>query len=884
MRVKTALSAVAAVALLLASVTVSSAASFFDVLPAADPDPAVPTARQVLGYDWGERISDPGQLLTYARALAEAAPSKVRLEEYATSLEGRSLVLVLVSAPGNVAKLEAIRSSLGRLGDPRATGAQEAAELEKSLPDVVWVACSVHGDETSGGDAGMALAYYLASARNPEIRTLLENTVVIVDPMQNPDGRARFVGSTRQARGVTPDPSPASAEHIQPWPGGRVSHELFDLNRDWFALTHPETRGRIAAMLKWRPQVVMDLHEMGAGMGYYFAPPAAPYNPLLSKDQKELWDLLGKANGAAFDAHGWRYWTREEFDAFYPGYGESWPYFSGAVGMTFEQASSRGLVTRLDDGSLLTYTDAVQHHLVAAFSSCRTVAAHRERFLQAWRSYRESAVDAGLKGDIKAYVLEPGGAPLRAERLAVLLARQGIEVRRVTAEAAGIAEGSYVVPMGQPLGRLAQTLLQADFSMGEAFEKEQERRDSKRLGEQIYDVTGWSLPLLWQVPVRTVASLPADLAAAPVEGSGVPAGAVEGSGTVAFLMPWNSVGSARAAAALLRDGVKLYAAGKAFTIGGRHYHRGTVVVRRADNGADLAAKLKEVARETGVTFYGTDTSYAEEGVDLGSANVRWVKPPRVALLWDVPTSPTSAGADRYAMEYAFGYPVTVIRTASLGRADLRDFDVIIMPDGYRRFSGYGQVLGKGGAARLAGWVREGGVLVGIGAGAAYLTDENVGLLASSLEPRDEGQAAKGAKKEGKSEPAARDAQRAEPEKEMPPNVPGAILRVELDPDSIFSAGYPSGHLDVMVDSNRVFTPLKLDQGANVAVYAPDKDLVQSGFVLEASRRQLPGAAYLMEQQHGRGKVIAFAEDPAYRGFTEGSMLLLADAVFLGPAF
>ena len=541
-------------------------------------------------------------------------------------------------------------------------------------------------------------------------------------------------------------------------------------------------------------------------------------------------------------------------------------------------------MTRLEDGSLLTYTDAVQHQLVAAFSSCRTVAAHRERFLQAWRAYREAAVESGRTGAVRAYVLEPGGAPLRAERLAVLLERQGIEVRRVTAAAAGIAEGSYLVPMDQPLGRLAQTLLQPEFSMGKAFEKEQERRDSKRLGEQIYDVTGWSLPLLWQVPVRAAASLPAGLTAVPVEGTSVPEGAVEGSGTVAFLMPWNSIASARAAATLLRGGVKLYAAGKAFTIGGRHYHRGTVVVRRADNGADLPAKLQEVARETGVTFYGTDTSYSEEGVDLGSANVRWVKPPRVALLWDLPTSPTGAGAERYAMEYAFGYPVTVVRTASLGHADLGDFDVIIMPDATRRFSGYGQVLGKGGAARLAGWVREGGVLVGIGAGAAYLTEENVGLLASSLEPRDEGQVAAGGKDEGVRKPAARDAQRTEPEKEMPPNVPGAILRVELDPDSIFSAGYPSGHLDVMVDSNRVFTPLKLDQGANVAVYAPEKDLLQSGFILEASRRQLPGAAYLMEQRHGRGRVIAFAEDPAYRGFTEGSMLLLADAVFLGPVF
>ncbi len=884
MRVKAALSVFATVALLLASATVSAAASFFDVLPAADPDPGVPTARRVLGYEWGERISDPDQLLTYARALAAGAPSRVRLVEYATSLEGRPLVLLLVSAPDNLAKLDGIRDALGRLGDPRVTNPTQASEIEKTLPAVVWVACSVHGDETSGGDAGLALAYYLASARAPEIQTILEHTVVIVDPMQNPDGRARFVDSTRAARGVVPDPSPASAEHIQPWPGGRVSHELFDLNRDWFALTHPETRGRVTAMLRWHPQVVMDLHEMGADMGYYFAPPAAPYNPLLSKDQMALWQLLGKANGAAFDARGWRYWTREQFDAFYPGYGESWPYFSGAVGMTFEQASSRGLVTRLEDGSLLTYTDAVQHHLVAAFFSCRTVADHRARFLEAWRAYRESAVDEARKGAVRAWVLEPGDAPLRASALASLLVRQGIEVRRVTADGGGIAAGSYVVPMDQPLGRLAQTLLQPDFSMGKAFEEEQERRDAKRLGEQIYDITAWSLPLLWEVPARTVAALPAGLATAPVTAAGVPAGAVAaGHGAVAFLLPWDSVAAVRATATLLRGGVKLYAAGKAFTIGGRHYHRGTVVIRRAGNGEDLPTKLEQVARETGVTFYGTDTSYAEEGVDLGSSNVRYLKAPRVALLWDVPTSPTAAGAERYAMEFEFNYPVTVVRTSSLGRADLSDFDVIVLPDGSRRSSGYAQALGKRGAERLASWVDQGGVLVGIGAGAAYLTDEKVGLLSTSLEERGEDETGRG-KAEGKQKPPARGSEQAQPDKEMPPNVPGAILRVDLDPDTVFAAGFPSGHVDVMVDSNRIFVPLEPGEGTNAGVYAAGKDLLRAGFMLEASRRQVPGAAYLMVQPHGRGKVIAFAEDPAYRGFTDGSMVLLADAVFLGPAF
>jgi hypothetical protein len=880
-----------ALTIALVSAGAAQAAEFFGVLPQATYDPAVPTIDRVLGFKWGEEITDPDQVLKYADALAKGAPARVRLLEYARSMEGRPLVLLIVGSPANIGRWDDIQVRFARLGDPRTLTPAQAEDVMRDLPAIVWIQCSVHGDEASGGDAGLALAYHLAAGSGPEIDRILGGALVVVDPMQNPDGRARFVGSTRRARGTRPDPEPESAEHVQGWPGGRVSHELFDLNRDWFVLTHPETVGRVNAMLRYHPTVVADLHEMGAEEGYFFAPPAEPRHPLLSGEEAALLDLLGRANAAAFDAQGIRYWTRETFDEFYPGYGESWPAFTGAVGMTFEQASSRGLLWALRDGTKLTYAETVQHHLLASFTTCLTTAANRTRFLHAWYTYRQAAVTEGQRGTVRAYLLPGGKDSVRSTELAEQLARQGIETYRVTEAKEGIPAGSHVVPLDQPLGRLARALLEPGASMGEAFEKEQERRDRKRLPDEVYDITAWSLPLLWATPAKPLPALPRGVAMEPVKTGGVPAGTVTGEGKVAFLLPWEGGASAKALARLLQQGVKVAVAGKPFTLQGRQFERGTVVIRRAGNGEGLRDRLTEAARATGASFVGGDTGYVERGIDLGSSNVFPLKPPRIAIAWDVPTAAFSAGDLRYALEIYLGYPVSVVRTSTLARADLSHFDVIVLPDSWERVGSYAAVLGEEGVKRLTSWVGEGGVLVAVGAGAAFLAGEKVGLLDSKPEKRlgAEPPAEKG-KAEAKPEPtpAARppfDYESAiRPSEEDPPLVPGSILRVDLDTESLFAAGFPDGAVDVLVYSRRIFAPLKLDKGTNVGVYAGPDKLVQAGFVLAASREQLPRKAYLMVQETGRGRVVAFADDPAARGLTRATMLLLANAVFFGPAY
>ena len=862
-----------------------------DVLPKAVHDPGVATVEKVLGFDWGAQITTPDEIVTYARALAASAPSHVRLLEYGRSEEGRPLVLLVIASPGNLARWDEVQAGLATLGDARSLKSGQAEELIHRLPAIVWIQCSVHGDEASGADAGLALAYHLAAGRGPEIDRVLADTIVVVDPVENPDGRARFVASVRQATGLQPDPEPASAEHVQPWPGGRVSHDLFDLNRDWFVLSEPESRARVAAMLRYHPIVEADLHEMGAEEGYYFAPPAIPRHPLLEGEGDALVDLLGRGNAAAFDAHGFRYWTREVFDAFYPGYGDSWPTLTGAVGMTFEQASSRGLVTRLKDGTLLTYADCVGHHLLAAFTTCLTTADNRERFLHGWYAFRQTAVTEGARGPARAYVLGDGRDAVAAGELGELLASEGIEVYRVTVGAGGVAAGTVLVPLEQPLGRLARIVLERGESMGKGFEQEQARRDAKRLPDEIYDLTAWSLPLLWRVSARTVTAVPHALGLERLEPGATQSGTVTGQGKVAFLLPWTGDASVRALAQLLRHGVKAAVARKAFSVVGRDFAPGTIVVRRAGNDAGLRQRLEDAARVTGEDAIGVDTGYADRGIDLGSSNVVPLVPPRVAIAWDVPTSPLSAGGLRWAFERVFGYPVSAVRTATLAHADLSHFDVIVLPDAWARGWSYASVLGEDGVKRLRAWVEEGGTLVAVGNGAAFLTQEKVGLLDSKLEKRLGSETPAEGTKPAKGGDATVGPTRAfdyesaiQPGEEEPPLVPGAILRVELDPDSLLSAGFADGRADVLVDSRRVFTPLKLNRGTNVAVYAAADELVRAGFVLPVSREQLPRKAYLMVQGHKRGKVVAFAEDPVSRGLTRSTMLILANAVFFVPGY
>jgi len=898
----------------------------FQFYPGASYDPKIPTLGQVVGHNWAEDLTNHEQLERYLQALEKAAPRRIKVVKYGESWEGRALYYMVIGSERNLARLDAVQAGVRNLAYPQNVSASAAEELIKSLPAIVWLAYNVHGNETSGMEAALLTAYHLLAATNdPLADRVAAETLVVIDPIQNPDGRARFLNHYRETRGRWPDANRFAGEHLEDWPGGRSNHYLFDMNRDWFALTQPETRARVKIFLEWFPQVFVDLHEMGAESSYYFAPPAPPINPQLSRSQTDWHVVFGKNNAAWFDKMNFDYFTREIFDSFYPGYGEGWPMLHGAIGMTYEQAGVRGLVIKREDEETLRFRDAVQHHFIASLSTAETTAKNREALLRNFYEVRKAGLQEPKKNEPKGFILDPSADKVRAAKLARILLMQGIEVQtakkplsleaqdyeKCESKSRNFPAGAYYVPLAQPARPLVTTLLARETPMDDEFLKEQERRYQKRLRDQFYDVTAWSLPLLYDVPCYTVEQIPAaDLA--PLRDLPSIQGQVQpGKTQLAYLVPWGTNAAIHALSKALSEGIRVYSSDKAFTQKGRVFPAGSLIIKVKGNPEDLYQRLVQIARETGADIFATHTAWVDEGVNFGSGEVQFVKKPNVALAYNLPTDDSSVGALRYLIEQVYDYPVTIIPTRYLAAVDLRDFDVLILPDaGYG--GGYQTVLGEGGAQKLKQWISAGGTLIAVGEATRWLTEEKVGLLATSREYRDGGEAkgkpsnppgkpdiqpeakpkdekAKDEKpKDEKPEPASPEKKRfdlekaIQPEKELPARIPGALMRVRLDPEHWLAFGYDSDTC-VLVSSRNIFTPLKLDKGRNVGLYTTADKLMMSGFSWTDVRDQLAEKAYLMDQPLGAGHVVAFAEDPGYRAFCDGLNILLFNAIFFGPA-
>lgn len=854
--------------------------------PGAQYDPKIPTLQQVVGHAPGTEITTPEQIGVYLRALAQAAPERTRLVEYARTWEGRPLWLLVVGSAERIAKLDQVKADIRRLADPRGLAAAEADRLTATLPVVVWLVHGVHGNEISSADAALLEAYHLLAVRGDTGADLVQrDALVLIDPMQNPDGRARFIFQNLQGRAASPDPAPYNAEHDEPWPGGRSNHYLFDMNRDWFAQTQPETRGRIRIALEYFPQVNVDLHEQGGNNSYYFAPPADPINPHYTKAQLAGFDLFGRANGARFDERGWAYYIREVYDGFYPGYGDSWPMMHGSIGMTYEQASARALSFRRTDDTVMTYRDGVMHHFNAAITTAITAARNRERLVKDFLDFRRSAVSEGEKGPVREYVLVPGHDPSRAAALARNLATQGIEVRRaeeaITVGTRKVTAGAYLVSHAQPAGRLVRNLLDLDTKQDAPFIARQEERRKRRQPDQIYDITAWSLPLMYDVEVVTsAAAITAKAAPVPAAYDAAPPARTVAAGSVGYLVPWGSAAAALTVDAVAQ-GLRVHNVGGAFTLAGRAYPIGTAFIRTAGNPADLQARMTALATKHGAEVVPIDTTYVDAGTSLGSNDVAFVKPPRVLLAWDQPTGTLSAGWTRYVLERRYGQKTTAVRTASLGRVNFADYDVVVLPSGNFADHISGAVL-----ARLKDWIRLGGTLVTLADATRWAATSGAGLLDTNALLKDGKPdvppAGNNATPAGASATADFD-KAIQPDRERPDAQPGALLRATVDTDHWLSAGH-DGETQVVIEGSRVFAPIKLNAGRNVVYYAAKEQLVASGLIWPEGQDLLVRKAYLMHQPMGQGHVIAFAEDANYRAYTEATMLLFMNAVLLGPAF
>ncbi len=874
-----------AVATLLSLMALPAAAQAF--ISGVSYDPGIPTIESVLGKPSGERVTPSADVIRYFRELEKAAPGRIAVIPYAKSWQGRELVYVVIGSRENIAARASFSADMKALADPRKTPKAQADAIISRLPGSTWLAHGVHGDEISSSDAAMMTAYHLLAARNdPTVDAILSNELVFIDPVQNPDGRDRFVNFYYDTLGLQPSGSAISADRTQPWPGGRFNSYLFDMNRDWFALTQPETQARVAIFQEWFPLVFVDLHEMGADSSYYFSPEADPYNPDITQSQRAALEIIGRNNAKWFDEAGLPYFNREVFDDFYPGYGAGWPLFHGSIGTTYENAGAEGLLARRTDGHDLTYRETVRKHFLSSIATLETVSKNRERLLRDFYNYRASAIEEGRKGKVKSYVLPLQADQSTADKLARIIAAQGIEVKHATGQIRACRKtypaGSYTISLAQPAGRLAHTLLEPHVPLDETFMKEQERRRAKDLPPELYDVTAWSLPLQFNVTADGCADEPFGPSEA-VTKDWKPAGQLANPNSPFFVAPWGSTAAVRLLAAALSENIPVTSADLAFTVSGRTFPAGSLVFRAAAT-PDLSAKLSRLAASTGAEITGVSDSWVTQGPSFGSDRVVTHRAPRIAIAWDRPTSPTAAGNTRFVIERQFGYPVTPIRTSSLSSSGLSQFDVLIMPDG----GNYGGLLGESGAKALHDWMSRGGVLIAIDGAASFVADPKMKLSALRRENafREKSETTKPDEKATVPGTVLTDRKQLDaaetPAEESPDASPGVLVRATPDPDHWLAAGLKPS-LNVMVTGSNIYAPITRDAGTNVVSFAEPKNLVASGYLWKETEKQLALKPFAVAEQEGSGWLITFTQDPAMRAYMDGLNVLLANAIFRGPA-
>ena len=871
--------------------------------PGGNYDPDVPTPESVLGYKIG-RQHTPVHLIEKFILAMEKASDRVVVREIGKTHQGRSQYLVIISSPANIARIDEIRAQTRKLADPK-LGADELEAIVASLPATVMVNCGVHGNEGTAHESGLRTIYQLAAGTDEKTLAVLDNIVTLVNPVLNPDGHDRYVHFINGYLVDQENPNTDSMEHSEPWPGGRGNAYYFDLNRDWFLLTQPESYYRMIEYQRWLPQVAPDLHEMGTDSTFFFPPPLKPINKLISGLTIKWWEILGQAHAAAFDNYGWTYYTRESFDEFYSGYGGSMPDMFGAIAMTFEQGSPRGRVSKRRDGTLIDLTQGTWHHFTATMATLTTVAERKDERLRDFHEFFVEVDTRGVDGKIREFYIPPAD-PTRFKKLLDRLQLVGAEVHIArepftvkgaynyfTKETkdAQLPEGTAIVNVRQFAGAAVMTMLEPESLIDEDFLKEELAKIRRGEESNIYDVTGWSMPLTYGINAYwagTAASVAKDLV--PAEGwSPADRGPIP-QARVAYLIPPDSNANITLVSRLLAEKYRVRVNTKKFVLGGKTYPPGTAVLYVVRNPESLHERINTLAVETGGYADATNTGYTGDGgIDLGSNDVPVVKNPSILLAAERPTSSTSFGEIRFLLENVYKVPYTAVAASRIGSLDLHKYNVIILPDAWS-FGPYSYkaMFGKGGVENIKRWVHEGGVLICIGGAVDFAVDEEVQLSAAPKYTQKRKMPGEAPDQYQEQQPPAEE----EKEKPGPPAkekekkfeveellfIPGAIVKAELDDRSFLTWGYSGDFIPVKVHSSNLFVPITDDQGLVAARYGKKEELRYSGVIWDTMLDLLPGKAYAWHEGAGRGMVICFAEEITFRASYDGLDRMFFNAI------
>ncbi len=811
---------------------------------------------EFLPHSYTKEFTPHHLLVDYFEHVA-ANSSMVRLQEIGRTNEHRPMFLAFVSSSDNLANLEQIRMRNLRLAGLEA-GTSDAANAKA----IVWLGYTVHGNEASGAEASMQVLYDLVTG-HMDAEQWLDNTVVIMEPCVNPDGYNRYSNWNNQVSSKPFNASSDAREHDEPWPGGRVNHYLFDLNRDWAWQTQIESQHRIREYRRWMPHVVADLHEMGYTSPYYFAPAAQPYHEFITDWQSDFQVTIGKNHAKYFDREGWSYFTKEFFDLFYPSYGDTYPVYNGAIGMTYEQGGHgfAGRAITLPNGDTLRLADRIAHHAMTSLSTIEITSLNAGNVIREFADYFKRSQE-NPPGQFKTYVVKGTNNKGRLNALCRFLDLQGIVYGTTTSGRSKTAydyntgqdhemtiEGTdLVISAHQPRGLLAQVLFDAE---------------SRLVDSITYDITCWSIPFAYGVEAyalkeKTEVKPGYDLTHLPWTYTG---------NAYAYAVRWSSLADGRLLAAALKAGLRPRFAETGFTVDGKQFDPGTVLFMRTDHkhADDFPEKLFELSNEHDVFLESITTGFADRGKDLGSTSYRLIDQPKVLTFSGDKVSPNEFGQVWHFFEQVLNYPLTVVDIDNLGSVQWSDYNILIMPEGYHSIPEYAM-------KSIQTWVNEGGKIIAIGSALSEFRDKEGYALKRFAETSKLEDVKKAEEKDRLQ--LRLEAYESADRRDISSQIPGAVFKAKVDHTHPLGFGLGEYYYTLKTDA---VSYEHLVGAANV-VYL-EEDLTYFGFAGAKALEKQKNSVIFAVENRGGGTIVYLVDNPLFRSFWENGKFVFCNALF-----
>ncbi len=811
-------------------------------------------------FKYGEQFTPHHLLVDYFKDVA-ANSDQIIVQEYGRTNEQRPLIWAIISSPENLRNLEQIR-----IDNLKRAKLIEGKPSDSKPVAIIWLSYGVHGNEAGASESSIATLYEIAKPGNQKIQSFLENAVVIIDPCINPDGYSRYTHWQWNANNKIINPNPESREHVEPWPGGRVNHYLFDLNRDWAWHTQVETQQRLDIYNQWMPHIHVDFHEMGHNSPYYFAPAAQPYHKHITDWQGDFQHEIGRNHAKYFDENAWLYYTREDFDLFYPSYGDTYPIFNGSIGMTHEQAghSKAGRAIILENMDTLTLKDRIEHHKTTSISTIEIGSLNAKRLVQKFEAYFTESMK-NPKGKYKTFVISHSNSKDKINALCKFLSKHNIHYGSTRTEASvdayhyatgktetyKIGPQDLVITAYQAKSVLAQVLFEPNPFLVDSL---------------TYDITAWSLPHAYGLDAYAVEQqIEVDK---PFKIDKKPASLERTSAPYAYLLEWQSIEDAKFLGAILNKGIKVRFANKSFELEGKKYGLGTLIMSQADNrrNPNYMSTVIHLAQQLERNIIAVESGFSIIGYDLGSGENHLVSRPNIAILQGDRISANDFGYVWHFFENDLNYPITVLPLTTIGRADLDNYNLIIMPNG--SYSTKSLHFDK-----LKAWVSKGGRLIAMGSALSVMEGQNGFTIEKYASSKEKGEADK--ERENKILENRLSPYADRTRKSISDQIPGAIFKLKMDNTHPLAYGFPDYYFSLKT-STKAYKFLK--NTWNVGYI--EKEPLILGFAGVNTIEKMENTTVFGVQTLGRGDVIYMVDNPLFRGFWQQGKFLFSNAVFL----